>query len=614
MAIHCNGEKIPITLYFQDNFFNKYIVDQLWKKEEEIDFSAIPVLKENARIAYCFKKDDVEDEHHAQVKINTSRYTESDELEVIQKGATTDKDFLCQIYSGGDQEEFPWRMGVYFLEVNYKGKIYKGGIYVLPLHLDKNQVESVHQYLDQQVKDIIYDFVFSNQSLLREESADLPQYWYYDYTRYLKKHYANFSYSITKILKLPHNQIVTNYSPSLNAMKMDHRSIRWANTTKGLAKNASSTQQPYYLNKRKKLEYNTKYNQWLNHILLSWKNDINEVERLVNNDYKQVQKKLKSIEEDIIQYKQRIKSLESRQDAGENAKRDVKSKEKMAQKDLRQAKSQSQNLMDFLNVLKRWKYRINYSLRTPLLEQVERTFRKPILKKRTYVAIDQIFHNAKKLKKEDGEVKTFSPILKQTWQIYEYFCLFKALNILEKQGYTTVQGLDENILNVYLEDRIPEGTQFILRKNNREIHVWYDHYHANSVEEANENDELFYTLNSKKKPDIKIDFFEKEHDKLTLRHCVVLDAKFSKFHNIFKKNYVNKTTEQLASYYSFFYNGTERRGTCVDQVVCLYAGVGVKDVQIEKQPITYLKFFPQEEDFSQTIGENELNQLLREYL
>jgi hypothetical protein len=91
-----------------------------------------------------------------------------------------------------------------------------------------------------------------------------------------------------------------------------------------------------------------------------------------------------------------------------------------------------------------------------------------------------------------------------------------------------------------------------LERDDRIVHIWYDHYHANSASEAERRGELFYTHFVKKKPDLKLDFFIKKEERVVHTNTIIFDAKFSKFKDIYKSDYVNETTEQLAGYYSSF--------------------------------------------------------------
>ncbi|QOY36796.2 nuclease domain-containing protein [Anaerobacillus isosaccharinicus] len=249
---------------------------------------------------------------------------------------------------------------------------------------------------------------------------------------------------------------------------------------------------------------------------------------------------------------------------------------------------------------------------------MERNYIKPNFKDYHYHKVNSMFQTMQQIEKQKGETVKLSPVLKPTWQIYEYYCLFKVVDIFKQLGHTLTSGLKENIINYYFEDSIPEGSKFILENDENVIHVWYDHYHANSAKESKDRGEYFYTPLAKKKPDLKVDFFKKKEGSLWHNGTVILDAKFSKFKDIYNSSYNNSISEQLVSYFSFFYIGEGNYSggrPCVVRMLCLYAGDHSNPVITEKEPITYLRLFPtMQEDERVAVGERELLQIFQNIL
>lgn len=613
MATHYNSEVLPFSLYFEDKNRKPYEVTNLWKKGEQLDVTRLPILKENAKIALQFYVDDSQDyDNKAFCEIQANMFNENNEQISIKQKLDIGNYNDSWIYEGKNEEEFPWRMGVYLLEVYYAGNRYISGIKVLPHHLEESQVEKVHEYLNSQVQDIIYDFVYSKKTPSDNLEQILPKYWYYNYARKLKEKYSEFIYAMTAITKNPREQLDTVYKPSLQHGQLDNKSFRWAVSNKGLAKNARYGNQEYKLIKRKVVNNDSKENQWIKNILQVWDKDVLDVINLIRQDAHNLENKLKSLELEFDNYNDRYSYLKQKNDVGENTKKDVRSQILMTRKGISEIKKQLTVLRSWLEQLRNMNNKIVFFLNNSFLNSVNRGKLKPLLKNFHYYKVDSIFEELKGIKKDEGEQNNLTPILKPTWLIYEYFCLFKIIEYLKNMGFNLIQGINGDLLNLYFEDKIPESAKFIFESEYRVIHIWYDHYHANSAKEAKERGEYFFTPNQKKKPDIKIDSFCKEDKQLTFQGSIVFDAKFSKLKNIYNSNYNTKITEQLSAYYSFFYNGKDNhRGTSIDKVICLYAGEGSSQVEVVHQPITYLKFYPSTEDERYVVGEKELINIIK---
>ncbi|CAM3125674.1 hypothetical protein FITA111629_05170 [Filibacter tadaridae] len=614
MVTHYKEKPLPFSFYFEDKYKRKYEVMELWKSEVGMEVSKLPILKESSIFGLQFYVGDEEEyDPQSYCSIQTNLYDQTDgqiERKYSLGIGCSGKRWL---YQGGNGEEFPWRMGVYFLEVYYKGETYIGGINVLPNHLDEKQVREIHNYLNEQVQDIIYDFVYSNKTFSNDDETVLPRYWYYDYARKIDERYYEFMYCMTAIEKNPKDRMESLYKASIRSGKIDHKSIRWSVSNKGLAKNAGNHHSNFQLNKKKVTSYDSEGNRWIKNILLIWKKDILNVTFYIKRDLNSYRNKLKEQKEEYIRIYDEKEYLMSKRDSGENTKRNVKSQLIMIGKDMRNTNIKVSILKGKLDVLKKMESKLIFFLNSTFLGDVERGIRKPFLKEIQYYRVDSIFEELKKIRENKGENNQITPILKPTWLVYEYFCLFRVIKVLIDSGYTLIQGIDEDVLNLYLTDRIQEGTKFVLESEEKVVHIWYDHYHAHTEKEALDKGELFYTPNPKKRPDFKIDFFRKTKEGNLFLHSVIMDAKFSQLKTIYNPQYKNKTEEQLSGYYSYFCVLPEAgHRPCIDRVVCLYAGEGTRDVQKRYESITYLRLHPLiGENGPFVVGEEELRDILQ---
>lgn len=614
MATRYNNQDLPLSFYFEDRFQRQNEVLELWENKEDMRIEKFPVIKENSIIGVkFFVSKEEEHDPESYCSIQTNLYDQMDERMEIKQFLGIGLSEKKWIYQGKDNEEYPWRMGVYFLEVYYKGKRYWGGINVLPRHLDENQVSEIHSYLNEQVQDIIYDFIYSSKKFSNNEKSVLPKYWYYDYASKIAERFEEFMYIMTAIEKNPANQILSVYIPSVLTKKLDRKSIQWAMSAKGLAKNTGNNQHGFQLNKEKAENINSNENQWVKNIILVWKKDVYNVTTYIKRDFNQYKDKMKEHKEEHSLLCDKKEYLLGKKDTGENTKKNINSQIFMLEKEMKNTNTKIAILKKKLDVLSKMESKLIFFLSSPLLKNTVRAKRKPFLKNSKYHRLDSIFEELNKIRKSNGQDSQISSVLKPTWQIYEYFCLFKVIKILTDSGYSIVQGLGEDLLNLYFEDRIQEGTKFILENNDEIIHVWYDHYHAHTEKEALEKGELFYTPNPKKKPDFKIDYFKKTENGKLFSSSIVMDSKFSELKTIYNHQYRNKTTEQLVGYYHYFCVLPEAgHRPCIDRVVCLYAGEGNRDVQQINESITYLRFHPAfGEDGPYLVGEKQLKEILQ---
>ncbi|QST02096.1 hypothetical protein IMZ31_21845 (plasmid) [Pontibacillus sp. ALD_SL1] len=606
MATHYKGEPLPFSLYFQDYNGESYPVEHLWKKGEKPIYK-FTKLMENARVRLQFHTDRHDDyDKDAKVVIQTSRYDSQNKQEFHVQGMTIGKSDVEWIYEGEKGKlEYPWRMGIYLLQVVYKGERYIGGINVLPLHMKEEQVIKIHEYLDKKVEGIIYDFVYNQNSPSEMNEKWVPHHWYYDYATKMEKVYNGVIHHLFSLVKTPRYHITSDYEEGSIQKKTDSKSARWSLV------NYSKNQT--VLNKVKRTHYDTAANQWMKNIFLFWKKDIIRVRHYIEGD----QRKLRLIEaeksEQYERYKKKKHEQYFKKDISEKAKHNIISELEMTEDDLNEIRRQSALIERMSEKLRLAENKLVYFLNNTFFSSVKRGIKKPPLKNTHYYQLDKTYRELKKYMKDTGEDDQVHSILKPTWQIYEYFCLFKVLEIFTQEGYTITEGMDSDIVNLYFQDRIKEGEKFVLENDDRVIHVWYDHYHSHQPQEAFERGEWFYTYNSNKKPDIKIDRFDKTDQGLWFIGSTVLDAKFRKLDDIYNHEYMNKTTEQLMGYHVFFYAGenTDNRGACVDNVICLYAGSRRKKPD-PYSPITFIQLTPTQGDHEAVKGEDELRNSLLE--
>ncbi|TDL82098.1 hypothetical protein [Peribacillus frigoritolerans] len=620
MAIHCNSDALPFQIVFKGNNY-KEDISHVWS-DYSINRDELISVGENLPTGIQFFVEDENDfDENAYIRVETSLYDELEEQEVRKIPLSNNDDNIEWFYRAKDQEVYPWRMGIYIIEVVYKGERYFTGFMVEPLHLLVSQVQWIHDYLEKSVEGIIYDFIYSNNSLSKPITEDLSSYWYYDYARFIQHNKQSIIFSLFSIERDPSKNVIGTNIISNIPGKVDSKSQRWFMTSKGIAKNLGLQPYVYHNNKKKILLTNNKENQWLKDTILLWMKDLNIVQSEIVSDYSKLVKDIHTEEVSIKQYEASTEKLFTKRDVAKPQINQMWTKIKIAKQNIHKYKVLKKTLGLWKKDLETIQDRFSWLLTHAFLSDVDRGKSKPILKKHPYRVFSDLFNESKKIQKNEGDKKKYVPILKPTWKIFEYFCLFKVMEILKEDGYTLTEGITQNFINVYNQEGIPEGKQFIMENKNSIIHIWFDKYLAFDDKEAEERDENFYSFQDKRRPDIKLDYYHKQDDETYwFRDSFVMDSKYRKMKSLYKSSYFNTTKHQLSSYSSIFYRGENTftpYAHCVSRVVCLYSKDSNNEVLTVNRPFTFIQLYPElVDDFDEfrIIGHIELSNTMHEWI
>jgi hypothetical protein len=606
MATLCNNSILPFTIVIVHGDDIKkvekiYLSNSHTKTDEQIE------LKEGLKTGFQFFVDREGDmDKDAKIEIQTSLYNNTDTQESLVY-SLTEESITNWVYLNKNHETFPWRMGTYLLRIYYKGISYTTSFYVKPLYLNDNQVKTIHEYLEGKIEGIIYDLVYSNQSLAKQEN-DVKTNWYYDYARFMMDHKESINYFLLSLENQPISQIEVTHELSRIPGKIDRKTIKWENTRGGLSKNISSKNQTYFYNNVKKEKHNHKANQWMKTILFRWSGDIHTVIDVISNGYDSTNKKIATLKEKAKDLESRKEYIRVQKEVARTEIVDLKAQTTILNKDLKKYKEAHLQQKKWLEHLRSIQSHMVHLLNNSFLAEVERGTIKPLLTINHYYQLNMLYEKSKLIQKNDGDKERHIKIYKPFWQIYEYYCLFTVIDCLKKIGFS-LNKLEIDLIESYLQNSVPEGSFFSLENSNIVIHCWYDKYHSDKFI-AEQNGDLFFTTQEKKRPDIKLDLYKKQKDgSLLFESCLIFDAKFRKFSNLHSNDYATSTYHQLTSYSLFFYLG-ENRPTrpVVNKVICLYGSESKGPIRREVFPLSYINLFPHVLDNGQieTRGEKEI--------
>lgn len=615
MAIHCNGKSIPFRVNFVYSQSETVEVTQVWDSEI-IPYNAdFITINENWNIGIQFFVEHEEDwDEEARIEISTSLFDKEDNQEVLTYKLERDNTNIQWIYRNKEDEFYPWRMATYLIDIFYKKQKYSTGFTVAPIHLRKEQIEQIHFFLQNKVEGLIYDYVYSNKSFSNINSNVLNIHWFYEYVRYMMDVQDKLSFALNRVEKNPVMKLVNSYELSQKPGRIGIKSINWdlKSSKQGMG---------LHFNKKKKNVYDTDENRWIKNIILSWKNDIKVASSLIKKNYQLYQENILELQHEKILLEVNLEKLQRKWNVSKTMILNLRSKIKIIEKECSEKERIIYQHKNWISCLETIESKMGFLLSESFFSEIERGYKKPLLKQNSYHILDELYQESRKIREDKGNKKRLIKIYKPTWLIFEYYCLFSTIDVLRELGYQLVDGIKPEMLELFYENKIPSGHKFILENDNSLIEVWYDKYHAHDENEAREKGELFFTHLSKKRPDIKMDVYKKSvNGDILFKDSLVIDAKFRKLQSIYNSDYVKDTYDQLLSYNSFFYCGSNRlynntRSSCVNRVLCLYANDDEQRVKKVVNPITFIKLFPKiAEDTIEEVGRAEMTEEIIEWL
>ncbi|WP_431090357.1 DUF2357 domain-containing protein [Paenibacillus sp. 8b26] len=576
-------------------------VTDFWDGHQEVAANSIRNLiqvKEGVQIGVrLYSKEGHNFDYNAKVVIETSTYDEIGQqiLFTVPISQRNNNDYL---YKNESKREFPWRMGVYFIEVHYQNKSYISGIFVAPIHLSIDQVQHLHLLLEKEVEGICYELMYTSKSTSSDYLV-LKSKSYYDYVLTLVNKKEKIVSTLSRLQRSIPEQVITDYVPNLYQKKTDHKSLRWK-TIRGTSME---------LNKKKVLSVNIPENRWIKHILISWKNDMLNIEKELEEDYKRELMIIHSKEEEKLQREQRRAVLWNEREISQASKDSLHSTIFRLSDDIKSAERKIAILVKWRKLINNIIGRLTFILTSTNLKEVELIKKRIHLKNRNYRDVYELYVDCKKSIFDDGNSKHVVQILKPTWKIYEQFVYFQVVSMLQKYGFGISDTCD-------LEKLQELNSGFCIELENEDLvaHVWYDKVIHLREDAKVYNDDFF--ASQLIQPDIRIDLYKKGEHHVFIS-MLVLDAKHRKYKSLFSDAFTSIVAIQLSKYQNIFYRGEHtvqsRRRSVISSVLCVYSRDTEAQVKTEDFPYVFIQLFP-DLNKDQMIGYDELYQEFANWL
>ncbi|WP_310831367.1 hypothetical protein [Paenibacillus pedocola] len=588
-----NATDLPFVLEFFTNSTSRHTqqAQYFWSSQHTpASVSYFISVKENIPLGIRLYAKNEELPKDTKVIIESSTYDEFGKQKRLTVAETTrdHNEYLFMPHTG---DEFPWRLGVYFLEVHVGQEVYSAGLMVSPIHLSQEQVQHMHHLLEQEIDGMIYDLIFTQTSTSQEHEI-LKMKSYYDYVLRLINDKDFLSSSLMQIERNLLSTIETIYKAEAFQGKQDQKSLRM-NQVKGNTTN---------FNKRKRLIIDLPANRWIKHVLLTWKSELLNVSGAIEVDLTQALTTMAKKEEDK-------RASEMHKQRYFNA-RDIsyEARSAMSRRIYRLADEISRTQRE-VGVLSRWHDvvqhmigRIIYILASTDLKNIQDGQQKPQLKEKHYRDISQWVEEGRRVLLGQESAKHIVRVLKPTWKVYEQFVYFQVVELVKRMGFQVS-------LQVPLDQLrdLRSGTCLTLENDKYIIHAWYDRV-VDLREDALRTKDQFFSRQIIQ-PDIRLDLYRKS-DVPILLSCVAMDAKHRKYRSLYNEAYTNEVFTQLSKYLNIFFAGQNttprnKRSTVVHRVICLYSKDDDANVFQDEQPLIYIQLFPDIEN-GNIIGSEEL--------
>ncbi|MCS7464994.1 hypothetical protein N0M98_33465 [Paenibacillus doosanensis] len=594
------------SLPFEVEFFtdattsNTQKVSEFWSRgavsPKSIDH--LVSIKEGIQIgARLFTKDGFEKDDKARLVIQSGTYDEEGKQIDINIPITSQGTMEYIFYHERNQL-FPWRLGVYFLDVHYNDTIYSSAIFVSPLHLSRDQVQHMHLLLEQEVEGICYDLIYTSRSTSNEHEF-LDSKSYYDYVLRLINEKDNIDAALYTLKRNLISQVKTNYQESPSEKKIDHKSLRWK-AVRG---------ESFSLNKKKTLTCDIPANQWIKHVLYFWKQDLAHIEKDIDEDCKKLQLLIRSKEEERRYNEERKRNWWYDRELSQESRDSMRSIIHRIEDDIKKAERQYSILTRWNQLVKNIIGRFGYLLSSTELSMVTRARRKPHLKEQNYRKLTDLYEESRTSLIGNNKSNYVVPILKPTWKIYEQFVYFQVIDILRKCGFSVRPYSDAESLH-----DMASGHCIELEDDETILHVWYDKY-VYIKEDAVASGDMFFSSRLIQ-PDIRIDMYKKEEQPVFLS-TLAMDAKHRRYKSLHNENFTSNVSSQMLRYVQIFYRGehtaASRRRPVVSSVLCVYSRDREAPIKKEELPIVFIQLFP-EIDQNQLTGYKELMGEIHEWL
>lgn len=545
--LNCNELPFKVELKEIKSFFNGNITEEVtiikqFTQCKDTMIEEISEVKELHELYISFK---VDCEKNNDTKLYMDifdiledvNYDEDINMSYILSGTT-----ICLYKQRNGDRSYPIVPGIYRIIVKIENDVFYSYIKVNPLHLYDNELDIIKFDIERVCKGLARDIVIKGDLAISDENSidNIIKSVEIDKLNLLLSNASKIKQILIDIVNNPYNELKNEYCITSTRKKFiaDEKSIRWLQSSKGIAKNNGIFNKPNMILSKQKI-INTQV----------------ELNIIIRNIIKDFLKIIENAKNELIRYRKLFESYlivkEKYSDIYQY------SGEKMFLSSMKKGiiridefKSGSEKLQSFFyEIITKEPFKsLNYlkKVTTPSVVTIDKR----------YNYIYRLYSTIKDKSNIESNKSFVNFQWKYTDVLYEYWCYITTISTLEMCGYRVEDGWLNDIKKCsdIVIPYINENEQVVMKKDNIKLIIGYNETFETHNNEAIDNNKSIWALSSHNKPDIHIAVFKHEKHK----YSILLDSKYRNPRYFWNSKDANRhkyndTMEQLIDYSTKYY-------------------------------------------------------------
>lgn len=467
-------------------------------------------------------------------------------------------------------EEYPWRIGKYLFEINYKAQTYYGSFEVLPKNIDSIQYAHMHELINEKVKGLAIDFFEHKMSFESEVQLESKNYWHF--MQWFKKIKSKLFYALREIEYFSQYDLKKEYKLEKTPRQIDHRSIQLSISLKGIRHGEN-----HYYNRKFIASMNIEPNKLVKYKIIKLITLFEQAISLAENH-------LEYEEASIIRIREKKKDIEAQLSSNKARKMDNKNERilkntiKRHNKEIEKIEKSINRILAIVETLSKNKKEIKSIINNEFWFPIEFTTPKRFINGSSlpYRIINEIFRDATTVfdNKANNKKELISPVHLPTPLLYEFYVYFYLMQCFEE--FDMEYG-DENIKNQlatsFNQNGLKDGTKVTLIKEEVKIEVIFNEMVEPTAGSALKTETNFFQNNAdKRKPDIRVDAYKLDHNKWRYNSTMIFEVKYSPLNNIYDSSVATRAMTQMDDYrgMKYVYPDKSYNYQPVYEVYCVY--------------------------------------------
>jgi hypothetical protein len=514
-------------------------------------------------------------------------------------------------------EEYPWRPGRYQYRVIFQETTFYGAFEVLPRNVTEEQMESIHDTLNQTLEGLVLDYLRLKRAASDEVHLQHLESWrFFAWYKSVEKDLLHALKAIEQ-----NHEVELKYTYTIESIERRQtiKSIRWSHAGTGVKYDGTKT-----LNRRMVQHPDSESNRLIKHWVRSILTVMVRSMASLQSDYNvlslQYDQLESSIEHDAITLQEMKEQKVVSKVHLEQLSRTIYGKKQHVSKLAKQLSELQRFDLQCGDVYSALKKKMNTFFWRDVQDQAPR--RMVHGQHHAYGVIYEIWKSATSRHKADHNrsKELLVPVVKPTSLLYEYYVLFKTIESFRYLGYEPQNDtITEQLQKSFHLGGLQPGTSVRLKKDQSIIAITYDDQIEHHEKAAMDKQTHFFSHEANRRPDIRVDLYTEQLDTNVPRYVssFIVEVKYRPIWNIYSSVGYTETMLQMSKYFMFRYVGQEKGSkryvrTPVHNVVCVYPGDEQHEPLIETGCGSFLQLFPAHQ--GETVGLDLLMYILKQWL